>query len=109
MAQHEIRVELERVAALLGAASGAVIELETPKEKGHGDLSTNLAMQLAKPLRAAPRAIAERIVKPLQFAPGLVDAVEVSLFGGRPVGEAAFADCRARFDRFAALQSGAVS
>ena len=78
MSQHEIRAELERVAALLGAPPGVGIELETPKEKGHGDLSTNLALQLAKPLRAAPRAIAERIVAELRFAPGLVDAVEIA-------------------------------
>jgi arginyl-tRNA synthetase len=78
VSQHEIRAELERVAALLGAPPGVGIELETPKEKGHGDLSTNLALQLAKPLRAAPRAIAERIVAELRFAPGLVDGVEIA-------------------------------
>jgi arginyl-tRNA synthetase len=35
-------------------------------------------MQLAKPLRASPRQIAERIVAALQFAPSLVEAVEVA-------------------------------
>jgi arginyl-tRNA synthetase len=78
MAQQEIRAELERVAALLGAPPGVAIELETPREKGHGDLATNLAMQLAKPLRAAPRAIAGRIVAELRLPPELVDAVEIA-------------------------------
>ena len=78
MSQHEIRAELERVAALLGAPPGVGIELETPREKGHGDLSTNLAMQLAKALRASPRAVAERIVAELRLPPGLVDAVEIA-------------------------------
>jgi arginyl-tRNA synthetase len=54
------------------------VELETPREKGHGDLATNLALQLAKPLKAAPRAIAERIVAALQLGPHLVDAVEIA-------------------------------
>ncbi len=78
MAQAEIRAELERVAGLLGAPAPVVVELETPREKGHGDLSTNLAMQLAKPLKSAPRKIAERIVAELRLGPGLVDAVEIA-------------------------------
>ena len=40
---------------------------------------------------------------------GLVDAVEVSLFGGRPVPEAAYRECRARFDRFVAVQAGGAA
>jgi arginyl-tRNA synthetase len=78
MAQEEIRAELERVAAQLGAPAAVAVELETPREKAHGDLSTNLAMQLAKPLRASPRAIAERIVAALRFEPTLVEGVEIA-------------------------------
>jgi len=78
MAQDEIRAELERVAAQFGAPVPVVVELETPREKGHGDLATNLALQLAKPLKAAPRAIAERIVAALRLGPHLVDAVEIA-------------------------------
>ncbi len=78
MAQDEIRAELERVAAQLGAPVPVVVELETPREKGHGDLATNLALQLAKPLKAAPRKIAEQIVASLRLGPGLVDAVEIA-------------------------------
>ena len=78
MSQTEIRSELERVAALLGAPAPVVVELETPRERGHGDLATNLALQLAKPLRAAPRAIAERIVAGLRLGPELVEAVEIA-------------------------------
>ncbi len=78
MAQEEIRSELERVAAQLGAPPSVAVELETPREKGHGDLSTNLALQLAKPLRASPRRIAERIVAALRLGPGLVEEVQVA-------------------------------
>ena len=78
MAQEEIRSELERVAAQLGAPPATAVELETPREKGHGDLSTNLAMQLAKAFKAPPRQVAERIVAALRLGPSLVEAVEVA-------------------------------
>jgi len=66
------------MAVLLGVPAPVVVELETPREKGHGDLSTNLAMQLAKHLKAPPRKIAERVVSGLRLGPGLVDAVEIA-------------------------------
>jgi hypothetical protein len=40
---------------------------------------------------------------------GLVEAVEVSLFGGRPVAEVAYRDCRTRFERFLAIQTGGAA
>lgn len=40
---------------------------------------------------------------------GLVDAVEVSLFGGRPVPETSYRECRTRFDRFVAIQTGGTA
>jgi arginyl-tRNA synthetase len=77
VAREEIRAELVRVAATLGAP-GVVVELETPREKSHGDVATNLALVLAKPLKAKPRAIAERIVAALALPPGLVSSVEIA-------------------------------
>jgi arginyl-tRNA synthetase len=78
MAHQQIRAELARVAAMLGAPPDVPIELETPREKAHGDLSTNLAMALARPLKSPPRTIAERIVAALSLPPGLVEKVEVA-------------------------------
>ena len=46
-------------------ASSLAIQLERPKNKDHGDFSTNLAMLLAKPLRQNPRAIAESLIQAL--------------------------------------------
>ena len=46
MAQDTIRAELARVAATLGAPEGVAVELETPRDKTHGDVATNLAMTL---------------------------------------------------------------
>ena len=46
-------------------ATNLSIHLERPKNKEHGDFSTNLAMLLAKPLRQNPRAIAESLIQAL--------------------------------------------
>lgn len=41
----------------------AKIVIETPKNKDHGDFSSNVAMQLTRELRQNPRMIAEKIVE----------------------------------------------
>ena len=56
----------DAAAAQLMAATGAQValpsvELERPKQAGHGDLACNLALQLARPLKGNPRQIAERL------------------------------------------------
>jgi arginyl-tRNA synthetase len=52
--------------------------LERPREAAHGDLATNLAMQLAKPLRRQPRAIAETILEELHAPDGLISRAEIA-------------------------------
>ena len=57
---------LQAAAAQMGADLSQVnIVLERPKSAEHGDFSSNLAMQLAKPMRQSPRAIAENLIKAL--------------------------------------------
>jgi arginyl-tRNA synthetase len=58
-------------------ASNLAIQLERPKNKDHGDFSTNLAMLLAKPLRQNPRAIAERLIEALPTS-AYVEKVEIA-------------------------------
>lgn len=58
-------------------ASSLAIQLERPKNKDHGDFSTNLAMLLAKPLRQNPRAIAESLIKALPSS-DYVSKVEIA-------------------------------
>jgi hypothetical protein len=41
------------------------VEVQRPAKPEHGDLATNLAMKLARPLRRPPLAIAEAIVAAL--------------------------------------------
>ena len=50
-----------------GAASKAVFE--TPKAAAHGDMASNAAMQLAKPLKANPRQLAEGLKADLLALP----------------------------------------
>ncbi|MGU7771389.1 arginine--tRNA ligase [Burkholderia sp. MR1-5-21] len=57
------------------------ITLERPKVAAHGDVACNVAMQLAKPLGANPRQLAEKIVAALTAqtgAQGLVEAAEIA-------------------------------
>ncbi len=54
------------------------ILLEVPKEKSHGDYSTNIAMQLARVAKAAPRQIAEKIVAELGTNNTLIKEVEIA-------------------------------
>ncbi len=72
-----IRAELERVAAGFGA-DGLEFVLERPRDAGHGDLATNLAMVLAKRDRVKPREMAERVMEKLQFAPTVVSRIEIA-------------------------------
>lgn len=51
--------------SIVDDTSQLTITLERPKSLDHGDFATNIAMQLAKPLRQNPRAIAERIIAAL--------------------------------------------
>lgn len=53
------------------------IQLDAPREARFGDLQTNLALQLAKPLKQAPRQVAERLVGLLPASP-LLARVEIA-------------------------------
>lgn len=72
-----LRAELARVAARLGA-DGIDFVLERPRDAGHGDLATNLAMVLARRERTNPRKAAERVVGALQLPEGLVARTEIA-------------------------------
>lgn len=52
--------------------------LERPRDPSHGDLATNVALQLAKPLKRNPRELAEEIVSALDPPDGVVARVQVA-------------------------------
>jgi arginyl-tRNA synthetase len=72
-----IRAELARVAAALGA-DGAGFVLERPRDPAHGDLSTNLAMILAKQLKTSPRALAQRAMGMLRIPADVVAKTDIA-------------------------------
>ena len=46
------------------------VEIERPANPEHGDLATNLALRLARPLRMAPAAIAAALADAVETGPG---------------------------------------
>ena len=72
-----IRAALVRAAERLGAPAPAV-ELERPRDPAHGDVATNLALTLAKPLHAKPRAVAQQLLDALELPAGLVKKTEIA-------------------------------
>ena len=57
----ELLEALAKVLDTLLPGSGAKAAFESPKVAAHGDLATTAAMQLAKPLKANPRQLAETL------------------------------------------------
>ena len=72
-----LRAELMRVASRLGA-DGIDFVLERPRDAGHGDLATNLAMVLAKRERTNPRKTAERVLQEIHLPPELIQKTEIA-------------------------------
>lgn len=54
------------------------IYLEVPREKERGDYATNIAMQLPKQAKKAPRVIAESIVNHFDTSDSYVESIEIA-------------------------------
>jgi arginyl-tRNA synthetase len=54
------------------------IEVEIPKDESHGDVATTIALNLAKPLKKAPKKIAEEILIKIKEAPGPFEKIEIA-------------------------------
>ncbi|MFD1122754.1 arginine--tRNA ligase [Methylophilus flavus] len=68
---------LQAVTPLVEDTSSLNIILERPKSAEHGDFASNIAMQLAKPLKQNPRAIAQTIIDGLP-ANSVISKVEIA-------------------------------
>jgi len=71
---NELRTGLERALAAAGLDPGdrlERLELAIPRERAHGDWTTNLAMTLAKAVKQPPRALADALARhfPLEGSP----------------------------------------
>jgi arginyl-tRNA synthetase len=55
-----------------------VIELEKPRDRSHGDLSTNVALMLAKRLGRKPRDLAGELAAGVSFDRAIIASVEIA-------------------------------
>jgi arginyl-tRNA synthetase len=54
------------------------IAFDIPKQAEHGDLSTNIAMKLAKPLGKNPRALAEELIAKIEDTEGMIEFINIA-------------------------------
>jgi len=80
-AKAELQSALAAAVAQLAPDTALVPQFESPKQAAHGDLAITAAMQLAKPMRANPRAVAEQLIALLNQQPAFqrwVSALEIA-------------------------------
>lgn len=79
--QLKLKEEIKQAAIKANLAEEAQIPsvvLETPKEKAHGDYSTNMAMQLARVAKKAPRQIAEQLIENFDKSKASIEKIEIA-------------------------------
>lgn len=81
--QMQMKLKQEIIDAVLKAGLATEeqipdVILETPKEKAHGDYSTNMAMQLARVAKKAPRAIADELVANFDHSKASIEKIEIA-------------------------------
>ncbi|PLX31626.1 MAG: arginine--tRNA ligase [Ignavibacteria bacterium] len=74
-----LKSRIEEALLTLGLdASSVDLQFEKPKIAEHGDLSTNIAMTLARVAKKNPRQIAQELVDALSLDPARISAVEIA-------------------------------
>jgi len=68
---------LGRVAERMGAGDLPFV-LERPRDQGHGDLATNLAMVVARARKQNPRKVAEEVLSLLELPASVVSRTEIA-------------------------------
>ncbi|MBO8175932.1 arginine--tRNA ligase [Aeribacillus pallidus] len=79
--EHTLKEAIKNAVVAAGLATEEQLPevlLEKPKEKSHGDYSTNMAMQLARIAKKAPRMIAEDIVQHLDQQQASIENIEIA-------------------------------
>ncbi|WP_335871435.1 arginine--tRNA ligase [Bacillus sp. 2205SS5-2] len=79
--QEKLKLEIKEAVLKAGLAAEEQIPsviLETPKEKTHGDYSTNMAMQLARVAKKAPRMIADEIVANFDKTKASIEKIDIA-------------------------------
>jgi arginyl-tRNA synthetase len=78
MAVDKLQAEIERALRDMGVQEGVSVILERPRNPEHGDWATNVALTLAKPLRKAPRQIADELLTRIDAAAAGIRSAEVA-------------------------------
>ncbi|KAA0565969.1 arginine--tRNA ligase [Bacillus sp. CH30_1T] len=79
--QENLKSEIKAAVLKAGLATEDQIPdviLEVPKEKSHGDYSTNMAMQLARVAKKAPRMIADDIMANFDQSKASIEKMEIA-------------------------------
>ncbi|GIN12896.1 arginine--tRNA ligase [Shouchella clausii] len=79
--KEQLRMEVRRAvlqAELAIESEVPSVLLEVPKDKAHGDFATNIAMQLARIAKKAPRAIAEELVANFDREQAGIEKIEIA-------------------------------
>ncbi|TYR80207.1 arginine--tRNA ligase [Priestia megaterium] len=79
--QSKLKDEIQHAVVKAGLATKEQLPevvLETPKDKAHGDYSTNMAMQLARIAKKAPRVIAEELVSHFDKSKASIEKIEIA-------------------------------
>ncbi len=79
--KQQLREEIKKAVIQAGLAQEEQIPevvLEAPKEKAHGDYATNMAMQLTKVAKKAPRLIAEDLVAHINQERASIEKIEIA-------------------------------
>ncbi len=79
--KEKLKAEVKEAVVKAGLATEDQVPdviLELPKEKAHGDYATNMAMQLARVAKKAPRMIAEIIVENFDKSRASIEKIEIA-------------------------------
>ncbi|MEI3597297.1 MULTISPECIES: arginine--tRNA ligase [unclassified Oceanobacillus] len=79
--EQKLKQEISEAVLKSGLASAEELPeiiLEKPKDKSHGDFATNIAMQLARIAKKAPRQIADEIVKVINETEASIEKIEIA-------------------------------
>ncbi|MDX5475838.1 MAG: arginine--tRNA ligase [Bacillaceae bacterium] len=79
--QERLKNEIKDAVIKAGLATEEQIPdvvLETPKDKANGDYATNMAMQLARVAKKAPRMIAEQLVENFDQSKASIEKIEIA-------------------------------
>lgn len=74
----EVALERCRASGLFPAGAGAAVAVEIPKDEGHGDYASNVAMLLAKAAKRPPRQVAEAILRSLPSSGRMLEKAEIA-------------------------------